>query len=141
MRNVQDETPVASVAGKLATVSFGHVVPTMFGRTEFRLSATQVMQESHRWGLVGESRIPIQEIDSVDYGDVRNPLWLVLGLLTLMLYGLGIIFIIVYFVAKRRVMSIRSRANALAMVVAGDSDPHRDFLARVLKAKLAGSAS
>ena len=140
MRTIPDEAMLATVSGKIARVSWGHVVPTSAGRTDFRLTPTQVMQYTLHWGLEGETRIPLAEVDSVDIGDVRNPIWLILGIFTLALYGLGIIFIIVYFLTKRRVMSIRSRANALAMVVSGDADLHRDFLARVLQAKLAGRA-
>ncbi|MGI9518073.1 MAG: hypothetical protein ACR2NP_13550 [Pirellulaceae bacterium] len=69
------------------------------------------------------------EIDSAEVATCGNPLWLLLGILTLAIFGIGLLF----FVFKYRFLVVYSSSNVVAVAIKGDPVPCRDFMYNVVK--------
>ena len=125
---------VATVSGKAATASIGTVAPAMFGTTTLQLYETRVVETTKLIIAGRDSELLLSELDSAELTTKGNPLWLLLGILTLWLFGIGLIFIIVYFFAKHRFLIVRSMSNVQIVGIKGDEQPYRDFMAAALAA-------
>lgn len=128
--------PLATVTGKPASASLvGTVVPAMFGITTLQLFQTRVVETTKRIMTERDSEILLTQIDSAELTANGRRLWLLLGLLTLSFYGLGLVFIILYFVApKHRCLIIRSASNAQFVAFSGDEMQYSQFMEAVLAA-------
>jgi len=123
---------LASVQGKPASAALGTVVPSMFGRTTLYLLKDRVVENTKRIVAGRDSELLLSEVDSAEITFKGNPLWIVLGFVTIALYGLGIIFFIIYFFAKHKFLIIHSKSNAQVVCIKGDDSNHREFMKAVL---------
>ena len=137
MNAVREAEALASVSGKPAKGSYGMVVPSMFGRTTLFLFKDYIVEQTKRIVAHRDSEILLSEIDSGEIEVKGNPLWIVLGVLTIALFGLGIIFFFVYFLKKHKFLIIRSKSNAQLVCIKGDDSQFREFMKAVLQAAIA----
>ncbi len=131
--NVENRGPM-EVSGKPGTAHFGGLVPSMFGKTTLRLYSERVVETTKRVVARRDSQLLVSEIDSVEITARGSALWLGLGILTIGLYGFGIIFFILYFVVKHRFLIVRSKSNVQILGMTGDDEPYRQFMHSVLQA-------
>jgi len=127
---------LVSVEGKPVSCNFGGFVPSMFGWTVLSLFRDQVVEQTKR--IVGgrDSELLLSEVDSAEIVFKGNPLWIGLGFLTIALYGLGILFFILYVCLKHKFLIIHSKSNLHVVSIKGDDDQYRNFLAAVLQAAI-----
>ena len=126
---------LSSISGKPATVVLGSASPAMFGTTTLELYENRIVEITRRVIAKRDSEIPLTEIDSVDLWVTGNPIWLLLGILLLVAFGLGIIFIIVYCLSKQRFLVVHSKSNAVVISIGkGEETQYRQFIAAVLLA-------
>lgn len=132
---------ITSVTGKPAMASFGQIAPSSWGQTQLHLLSNRVVERS-KWVVSSrECEVPLSEIDSVEIATRGNPMLLVLGFCTLALFGLGIVFIVLYFfIMKNRFLVIRSRNNAQIVCIRGDDAPARNFMQQTIAAVVAERA-
>src|SRR4051812_31813021 len=81
---------LSAVDGKPANLSFGQIVPSMFGATSLNLLPNRIVERSQWIVAKRECEIPLCDIDSVELTTRGNPALLALGLASLALFGLGI---------------------------------------------------
>lgn len=125
---------LAQVIGKPARVSWGTAVPAFWGTTKLEVYPHRVIEQTSRGVSSHHSEILTSEIDSVAIDRKGNPVWLVLGFLTLSLFGLGIIFFILYFILKHKFLIIFSKNNSQVVAIVGDERPYLEFKDAVLLA-------
>lgn len=123
---------IAEVSGKPASIKFGRVAPAFLGQTTLRLFSQRVVEETKRIVSSRNSELLTREVDSVEITKLGNPLWLVLGFFTIALYGLGIIFFIVYFLAKHKFLIVHSKNNVQLVSIKGDETSYQRFMEAVL---------
>jgi hypothetical protein len=125
---------LASVRGRPAIAWHGTVVPSMFGSTSLQLYERRVVETTARVVSARDSEILLTEVDSVELVVKGNAAWIVLGVITIGFFGLGVIFLILYFVLKHRFLIVHSKSNVQAIAIHGDESPYRRFMAAVLSA-------
>lgn len=123
-----DDLEQASVTGKRVMVTFGGVLtPQLFGTTTFTLEHDRLVETST--GLVARQKcqIPLAMISAMAVTTQGNPLFLVFGFLTLPLFGLGLVFIVLYFLLPRNFLVVHSNNYITALNCRGDLDRYRSF--------------
>ena len=130
----QNSHTVTSVEGKPAATTFNNVSAGLFGKTKLFLTSSRVVETTRRIISRRYSELLLSEIDSAEITTGGNPLWILLGILTLGFYGAGIIFFIVYFLSKQQFLIIRSKGNAQILAMEGDEEHYRQFMFYILKA-------
>jgi hypothetical protein len=119
---------LTEVSGKPVSGAY----PSMFGNTRLRIFERRIVETTKRIIFRRRAEILPADVDSVEMTTLGNPVWLVLGILTLALFGLGIVFIVLYFFTKNRFLIVRSRSNVMAVTIEGDEKPYRVFMETVL---------
>jgi hypothetical protein len=118
--------PVSLFGGKIPC-------PKMRGTTELTLS-NFVVEESTTVGgdQTRKALIPINKITCIEIRNFSNPVWLLACLVTLAFFGLGLIFLIPYFLTRKRAMVIHTDAHFIGIGISGDIDKYKEFQASVL---------
>ena len=123
---------IAEVSGRPARIAFNTFVPGLFGSTTIQLFPQRVVEATKRIISSRTSEILASEVDSVDITTQGNPLWLWLGILTIALFGLGVIFFVLYVVLKQRVLIVHSKSNMQVLSLKGDDTSYQQFMESVL---------
>jgi hypothetical protein len=123
---------LAVISGKAATAFGGGIVRASFGRTTLVLQTNRVIETTRRPIAARDCELLLSEVESAEIITKSNPVWLVLGFLTFALYGLGLIFFVLFFVLKHRFLIVHSRGNAVFVSFDGDDGPYRQFMEAVL---------
>ena len=128
--------PIMEISGKPATSSYGFVTPSFFGRTKLTLTQNRVIEDTKQIVATRKCESILSGIDSVEIAEGGNPLLLVLGFMTIAIYGLGFIFFVLYFFLKHQYIVIRSGSNVQVMAISGsvNMDKARVFMDTVLTA-------
>lgn len=129
----QGKPPLASVKGKRAYAKLGGLTPAMFGSTVLELHKDRVVELTKGPILSRDCHVSIFEIDSAEIVACGNQLYLVLGLATLPFFGLGLIFILLYFLMKHKFLVIHSSSNVLALNIRGDDTEFHEFKSNAIK--------
>ncbi len=124
---------LAEVEGPRAIAKFGTLAPAFLGSTIIQLHEDRVIEYTTGPIAARECHLLATEIDSVEILTTGNPLWLLLGVLMLPVYGLGLIFLVLFFFIKHRFLAIRSAGNVVAVGLRGDEEPYRKFMFNVSK--------
>jgi hypothetical protein len=126
--------PVMEISGKPAISSYGFIAPAFFGRTRIALTENRVIEDTKRIVASRKCEFLLSEIDSVEITEDGNPLLLTLGFMTLFLYGIGIIFFVLYFIFKYQYLIIHSGVNAQVMAIPNSSTMEKAklFMEKVL---------
>ena len=97
------------------------------------LSATRLTESSRR--LIGSRHVEllVKRIDSADLCSRGNVAFLVVGLMLLGVYGLGLLFLLLYAFLRSRYLVFRSGSNVVAVKVQGDLVPYQRFLEATLQ--------
>jgi hypothetical protein len=128
--------PIMEISGKPAMSSYGFVAPSFFGRTKLTLTENRVIEDTKRIVATRRCESILSEIDSIEIAEDGNPLLLVMGFMTLALYGLGILFFVLYFFLKYQYIIVRSGSNVQVMAISGsiNMDKAKVFMDTVLSA-------
>lgn len=129
-QNVRSE-----ISGKPATVSYGLVAPASFGKTSLSLTDNRVIESTKRIIASRYCEIILSEVESVEICEGGYPLLLVLGFITIYIFGLGIIFFVLYFLIKCKYLIVRSQGNAQVVCISGTGSMERarEFMIDVLR--------
>jgi hypothetical protein len=128
------ETAIMELTGKPGIASYGTVVPGMFGRTTLQIQPTRLVEKTQKLIARRHSTVLLTQVDSVDIVEEGNPLWLILGFSTLMLFFIGIIFFILYFVVKHKYLIVRSGSNVQLVMLNSLNEANAEaFMNAVLK--------
>ncbi len=125
---------IAEISGKPTSQTFSNITAATFGKSKLTLHDTKLVENTKQIISRRHCELLLSQIDSAEITTKGNPMWLVLGLLTLALYGLGLIFFIVFLFSKHRFLIVRSGNNAQAIVLRGPLAPYEDFMTQVLDA-------
>lgn len=123
-----------AVKGKPAVAWHGTVTSSAFGTTTLQLFERRVVETTKIIVSSRDSEILLTELVSVDMTTKGNPLLIVLCVLTLWLFGFGLLFLILYFFVKHRFLIIHSKSKVQAVAVRGDETQYQHFMAVVLSA-------
>lgn len=123
-----------AVVGKPVIGRGGTLFVCTFGQTSIELTDGRVVERTRRIVSRRHCQLLLKEVDSVELVQQGNALWLVLGILTLVLFGLGLVFIVVYVLVPHRFLLVRSKNNLQVLATRGDPANYEFFLARVLAA-------
>lgn len=124
---------LASIDGKRVISKFGTLTPAFFGTTIVELHKDRLIEYTSGPIASRECHFLASDIDSVEIVTTGNPLWLVLGIATIAIFGLGLLFILLYFVFKHRFFVICSGNNVMATGLKGNAEDYRTFMYNVTK--------
>jgi len=124
---------LATISGKRAYTKLGGLTPSMFGRTTLELHKDRVVEVTKGPIYARDCHVSIAEIDSAEVVTCGNQLYLIAGIVTLGFFGLGLLFLLLYFFMKHKFLVIHSASNALAVVIKGDPEPYHDFKKNAIK--------
>ena len=110
----EQSTILAQISGKPVSQYGRFSMTSLFGSSTIYLHQDGISSTTRTWGLKDERFIPIRQISSASIIEVRNILWLIIGLLNLWIF-IGIIFIILYFVLTEKHIVLTTEGNALAL--------------------------
>lgn len=130
--------PLAQIQGKRAIAKFGALSPAFLGKTTIELHKDRIVEITTGPIAKRNCQVLACEIDSAEIRTAGNPLWLVLGILTLGLFGLGLLFILLYFLAKNRFFLVTSSSNLVAAAIKnkGSEAEYEKFMKNTLKLAL-----
>ncbi|HEV3143323.1 MAG TPA: hypothetical protein VGZ47_05490, partial [Gemmataceae bacterium] len=128
------------VVGKPVSSWATAMVPATFGKTTLQLLETRVIERTRRPIVQRDCGMLLSEVDSGEIVTHGNALLIALAIPTFFLFGLGILFFILYFFMKHRFLVIRSQSNAVLVALKGDVGPYQQFLDAVLSAAEAAKA-
>lgn len=133
-----DELDQAAVTGKRVMVTFGGVLtPQLFGSTTFTLEHDRLVETSSGMVARQKCQIPLTMISAMAVTTQGNPLFLLFGFLTLPLFGLGLVFIILYFALPRHFLVAHSNNYITALNCRGPLDRYHEFADMVTQAAIA----
>jgi hypothetical protein len=133
MDREEDREPLAEVTGKPVVMVFTNTMtPSSYGRTRLSLYPTRVVEDTRYVVTERKSAIFLSDVLAVEYVAQGNPVFLVLGIPLILLFGLGIILIVLYFFLKYRFLVIRTAGYSQMVSIKGDVEPYLDFMAAVL---------
>ena len=128
--------PLAEIGGKRAIAKFGTLAPAMFGTTVFQIFKDRVVERSTGPIARRTCHLLATDIESAEIITAGNPLYLVLGLATIAMFGLGILFLLLYFLLKHKFLVISSGGTVIALAIKGDEESYHQFLNNVTKVAL-----
>lgn len=112
------KSPIAQFVGGAVTNTYGILNPVGFGRkTKLILTEDRLIEVTKKFVASRYCEIRVSCIDSVEIVEQGITFLLFLGFGTLWLYGIGIIFIVLYFFFKNKYLVIHSRSNVMAVQV------------------------
>ena len=123
------------ITGKAANNNYGILSPaSLGGTTTLQLYENRLVENTKKLIATRHCEVILTEIDSVEIAEEGISWILVLGIMTLFLYGLGIIFIILYFIMKYKYLIVRSGSNAQVLCIANNANMEkaRSFMYAVL---------
>ena len=123
-----------SVSGKPANANLGAIVPASFGRTTLSLESDRVVEETRKPLVTRHTELRLKKVDSVEISTAPNPTLLVLGIVTIPVFGIGLLVLLVWIFVRVRFLAIRSGSNALVVCMQGPDDRYHDFMDAVLAA-------
>ncbi len=123
---------IAEVSGKPANIKLNTFSPGIFGSTTIQLFPQRVVEATKRIISSRNAEILVDEVDSVEIVKQGNPTGLWLGILTISIFGLGIIFLSLYVVVKRRFLIVRSKSNIQLLALKDDETLYQQFMESVL---------
>jgi hypothetical protein len=124
---------VMELSGKPGVSSYGTVVPGFFGRTTLQLQPTRLVEKTQQVIARRNCTVLLTQIDSIEIVEAGNPLWLVLGAITIS-FLVGIIFFVLYFFLKHKYLLVRSGNNAqLVMLDSQNEAKAEQFMDTLLK--------
>jgi hypothetical protein len=130
---------VIEFTGRPATAYYGIISPAAYGKTTLTVTSNTVVERTKRAIATRYCEAPIGKIDSVEIVEDGNPLFLALGLTTLM-FGIGIIFLVLYFVIKYKYLVVRSGNNVQIVMISslgsGNMEQAKRFSATLMQSIL-----
>jgi len=105
----------------------------MFGKTTIELHKDRVVELTKGPIYSRDCHVSVAEIDSAEVVTCGNQLYLILGIATLALFGLGVIFLLLFLFVKHKFLVIHSSSNALALSIKGAPEPYHEFKSNVIK--------
>ncbi len=133
------ENPIlAEITWKPAnSIAFAWAVASNSWYSTLRLYEDKIVWESKRIISWNNVIIPLRKVDSVEVITKWNAIWLILWLVTLLVFGLGIVFLVLYFFMKERFLIIISWNNVQAVAVRSSNDikAFHDFMEKVVNAQ------
>ncbi len=123
------------VSGKAATSYYGFLAPTLFGKTTLQLTDSRIIERTRKTIHSRYCEVPLSKVDSVEIAEDGMSWLLVLGFFTLALYGLGLVFFLLYFFVKYKYLIVRSGSNVQVLCIQGGPgmERAREFMAAVLQ--------
>ncbi len=132
---MRDEDPdiLSEVEGKPVN-TFGQMLQaSSWGKTRIELHRTRLVEHTKHIVSETESQILLTELQGAAYAVRGNPVLLGLGMATLVIFGLGIIFLILYcFVMKKRFLIFHGGTFTQQLTIQGDPEPYLEFMEDVL---------
>jgi hypothetical protein len=115
---------VIEFTGRPANAHYGIISPAIYGKTTLSVTSNTVVERTKRLVATRYCEAPIGKIDSVEIVEDGNPMFLALGVTTLFMMGLGIVFFVLYFVIKYKYLVVRSGNNVQIVMISsmGSSD-------------------
>ena len=101
------------------------VVPHWGGKTTLSLTEEHLVRNTNQ----DQQVILLRHVSSVEIKTVRNPIWLILGLLTLAAV-VGVLILLVYAFKKSRVLIVRTASTGAAIRVSGEEP--QEFIEQIL---------
>ena len=132
-----DSLEQIEVTGKRVMVTFGGVLtPQLFGSTTFNLEHDRLVETSS--GIVARQKcqIPLTMISAMAVTTQGNPVFLIFGIVTLPLFGLGLVFILLYFLLPRNFLVAHSNNYITALNCRGPLDKYHEFADAVMQAAI-----
>ena len=133
-----ENTILAEITWKPAnSIAFAGAVASFIWYSTLRLYEDKIVWDSKRIISWNNVIIPLRKVDSVEVITKWNAVWLFLGIITLPLFGLGIIFLILYFIMKERFLIMVSWNNVQAIAVRSSYDikAFNEFMDKVVIAQ------
>ncbi len=112
----------------------GFFYPTMFGTAELTLGKTRLVEETKKLFSSRYAEFRLREIESAEILTHRNSAYLMLGILTLGLFGFGLLFFIAYFLVKCKLLMIYTHSRVSVIGIKGDDSAYYEFIDQVLTA-------
>lgn len=111
-------TQLAQFTGGAVNNAYGILSPVGFGRTTtLILTEDRVIEITKKFIASRYCEIRVSRIDSVEITEQGISWLLILGFMTIALYGIGLIFIILYFFIKQKYLLIYSGSNMIAVQI------------------------
>lgn len=125
--------PLAVSGGTTIVLPGGFVLPSPLRIGTLTLSATRLTESSRR--LIGSRHVEllVKRIDSAEICSRGNTAFLIAGFVLLGVYGLGLLFLLLYAVMRSKYLVVRCGANVVALKVQGDQQPYQQFLEATLQ--------
>jgi hypothetical protein len=101
---------IMELTGKPGTYSYGVIAPSFWGRTTLQLQPTRLVEKTQKLIFRRNCSVLLTQIDSAEIVEEGNPLWLVLGFITIS-FLVGILFFVLYFIFKHKYLAVRSGNN------------------------------
>lgn len=122
------------ISGQAANSYYNFLSPALFGRTTFQLCESRIVERTRKVVATRYCEVILSEVDSAEIVEDGVSWLLFLGIFTLF-FGVGIIFIVLYFFLKYKYLIIRSGSNAQVLCIAGSNgmEKAKTFMAEVLK--------
>ncbi len=140
---MSNQSVIGEVSGKRVHVMYGGgLVSQLFGSTTFTLYEDRLVEDSKGVVLKDHTQVPIDAITGVNICTHGNPLLLVIGFATLPVFGLGILFLILYFFMCKNFLVVSSEGHIYALQRKGDDAKYNDFaealMGMAIKARASG---
>jgi hypothetical protein len=127
------DNAILELTGKPGNSNYGVIAPCFWGRTKLQLQPTRLVESTQKIIARRDCAVLLTHVDSVEIVEEGNPLWLVLGFLTISIL-IGVIFFVLYFVIKHKYLAIRSGSNfQLVMIDSTNQERAEQFMNAVLK--------
>lgn len=117
------ERILAQFSGGAVNYAYGILNPVGFSRkTTLKLTETRLVETTKKFIATRYCEIRITKIDSAEIVEQGRAWLIALGVLTLPLYGIGLIFLVLYFFLKNKYLLIYSSNNTVAVEIYKQKD-------------------
>jgi hypothetical protein len=124
---------LAMITGRPVTISWGGLIaPSWFGRTTLSIKGNRLTESTRKLVFERHCTLLLSDVESVEICSRGNAALLVLGILTCWIFGIGLIFVFLYFYVREQYLVIYSKNNKVALIMRGDDKPYRQFMESVL---------
>lgn len=126
---------LAQFTGGAVNHAYGILNPVGFGKTtKLILTEDRLIEITQKFIASRYCEIRVARIDSVEITEQGISWLLALGFITIAFYGLGLIFIVLYFFLKNKYLVIYSGNNVIATQIRKKSDASiaSDFIKKLL---------
>lgn len=137
-----DRDAIEQVSGKRVQVMYGGgLVPQMFGKTTFTLYPDRLVEDTTGVVLKDHTQVPLNAINGVNICTHGNPILLILGFATLWVFGLGLIFLILYYFIRKNFLVVISEGHIYALQRKGADGKYTDFAETLMDLVIAARTS